>query len=292
MTRRSLLALAAAPRRSSPVRLSLGTYGLQSLSTDQALALIRSTGYDGAELCLMPGWPSEPARLDAPARRRIRSSHFPIPTLLENLNLLASPADHARALDRIRAAATLAHDLAPKNPPLLQTVLGGAGLAWDAVKDQMATRLADWARVAAENQIQLALKSHYGSPSDTPEKLLSLLDQVHHPALTAIYDYSHFQLLGLDLIPTLDTLLPRASFLTVKDSQLTPTRTARFLLPGDGNVDYTAYFHHLSQRQYRGWILVEISRQLQTAPGYDPTSAARRSYAAMSRALAAAHLRP
>ncbi|MFO0339663.1 MAG: hypothetical protein ACK52Z_13045, partial [Acidobacteriota bacterium] len=101
-----------------------------------------------------------------------------------------------------------------------------------------------------------------------------------------------FPLLRLDLLPTRATLRPRPSLLTARDSHLPPARTARFLLPGDGNVEYPADFHHLRQRPYRGWFLVEIRRQLQTAPGYDPTSAARRSYAAMSRALAAAHLRP
>lgn len=290
MTRRGLLALAAGPRGAA-VRLSLGTYGLQAFPVDRALAALYDIGYDGAELCLMPGWPSEPAQLDAPARRRIREQPLPIPTLLENLNLLASSADHARALDRIRAAAALAHDLAPKNPPLLQTVLGGAGRPWDQNKQQMASRLADWARVAAENRLQLAVKSHYGSASDTPEKLLWLLDQVRHPALTAIYDYGHFQLLGLPLAATLDTLLPRASFITVKDSQLIDGKTARFLLPGDGAVDYIAYFRHLRKRHYRGWILAEVSRQLQTAPGYDALAAARRAYAAMARALHAAALR-
>lgn len=289
MTRRGLLALAAAPRAAG-VRLSIGTYGMQAFEVDRALAEIRTIGYDGAELCLMPGWPSEPAKLDAAARRRIRGQALPIPTLLENLNLLASDADHARTLDRIRAAAALAHDLAPKNPPLLQTVLGGSGREWEQVKQQMAARLTDWARVAGENKLKLAVKSHYGSASDTPEKLLWLLDQVKSPALSAIYDYGHFQLLGLDLVTTLDRLLPRSSFVTVKDSKL-DGKTARFLLPGDGTVDYAAYFAHLKQRRYRGWVLAEVSRQLQTAPGYDELAAARRAYNSMSKTLQAAGLR-
>lgn len=290
MTRRGLLALAAAPR-GARVQLSIGTYGMQAFEVDRALAEIRAIGYDGAELCLMPGWPSEPSKLDAAARRRIRAQALPMPTLLENLNLLASDADHARSLDRIRAAASLAHDLAPKNPPLLQTVLGGTSREWEQVKQQMAARLADWARAAAESRLKLAVKSHYGSASDTPEKLLWLLDQVKNPALSAIYDYGHFQLLGLDLVTTLDALLPRSSFITVKDSKLVDGKTARFLLPGDGTVDYAAYFGRLKQRRYRGWVLAEVSRQLQTAPGYDALPAARRAYAAMSKALQAAGLR-
>ena len=41
------------------------------LAVDRALATIREIGYDGAELCLMAAWPSEPAKLDAATRKRI-----------------------------------------------------------------------------------------------------------------------------------------------------------------------------------------------------------------------------
>jgi hypothetical protein len=40
---------------------------MQPLEVDCALALIREVGFDGAELCLMPGWPGEPGMLNAAA---------------------------------------------------------------------------------------------------------------------------------------------------------------------------------------------------------------------------------
>lgn len=290
MRRRDLLLAMAAPRPSGPVRLSIGTYGMQGLELDRALALIGDIGFDGAELCLMPGWPSEPARLDAAARRRIRGQRVAIPTMIENFNTLASAADHGKTLDRIGRAAELAHDVAPKAPPLLQTVLGGSGQEWDQVKDQMAARLADWARAAERNRLRLAVKSHFGSASDTPEKLIWLLDRVKSPALSGIYDYGHFQLLGLGLRATLDVLLGRSSFITVKDSRLVGDR-AQFLLPGDGTVDYGEYFGYLKERGWRGWVLAEVSRQLQTVAGYDAEEAARRSYLHVAGALGRAGLR-
>ena len=288
MRRRDLLWLAAAGR--SAVRLHLGTYGMQALPVDRALNLIRETGYDGAELCLMAGWPSEPAKLDAAARRRIRTSGLPIPTLIENFNTLVADAEHERTLDRIRVAAALAHDIAPKSPSILQSVLGGKPAEWEQVKEKMAARLADWARVAGESRMPLAVKSHIGSASNTPEKLVWLLDRVKHPSLTAIYDYSHFQLLGLDLKTTIDTLLARSSFITVKDGRMVDGNP-QFLLPGDGTIDYRRYFSILKEKSYQGWMLVEISRQLQTQPGYDPIAAARRSYAALAGPLKEAGLR-
>ncbi len=299
MRRRDLLtaaigcpSLTAAGRGGAAVRLHVGNYGMQALSVDAALGLIREISYDGAELCLMAGWPSEPARLDAAARRRIRTNGLPIPSLIENFSTLGSDADHAKTLDRIRTAAALAHDIAPKNhPPILQSVLGGKPGEWEQVKEKMASRLADWAKVARENRIPLAVKSHIGSASDTPERLIWLLDRVKHPSLSAIYDYGHFQLLGLDLEASLNTLLPRSSFLTVKDGRM-ENGAARFLLPGDGTIDYRRYFSILKEKRYRGWMLVEISRQLQTQPGYDAAAAARRSYANLAGLLREAGLRP
>ena len=80
----------------------------QAVTVERALGSIREIGYDGAELCLMAGWPSEPAQLDAAGRRRIRGLGLPIPSMITNLNLLVSEAEHARTLDRIRVAAMLA----------------------------------------------------------------------------------------------------------------------------------------------------------------------------------------
>lgn len=275
------------------VRLHIGNYGLQSLAVDEALVRIREIGYDGAELCLMAGWPSEPGKLDAAARRRIREQPLPVPTLIENFNLLVSEAEHARTLERIGAAAALARDITPaKRPlPILQTVLGGKPDEWERVKAQMAARLADWTRAAGRSGIRLAVKSHIGSASNTLEKLIWLLDQVKGGAtLSAIYDYGHFQLMGLGLTATLDTLLPRTSFLTVKDGHMV-NGSPRFLLPGDGTIDYGEYFAYLKRRRYKGWMLVEISRQLQTQPGYDGVAAARRSYDYLAGRLRSAGLR-
>ena len=291
MTRRTLLGgLAAAAFAKSPIRLHTGNYGLQSIAVDEALATVRRIGYDGFGLCAILGWPSEPKMLAESDRRRIRESGFPIPTILDSYNLLASDAAHRSALDRLRAAAELAHDVAPGNPPLVQTVLGGATSDWPAQRDRMAVRLEEWGRVAAANRIRLAVKAHAMQAADTPGKLVWLLDKVKHPAITAIYDYGHFQLAGLGIEETMRQLLPRSAFLTVKDSKLVEGKP-RFLLPGDGTVDYGQYFKTVRRMNWQGWVLVEITRQLQTQPGYDGLRAAERSYRHMAAALRNAGLR-
>jgi inosose dehydratase len=291
MTRRDFAAcLAAAAAPPPAIRLHASNYGMQTLPVEQALAVIRRTGYDGMELCAMPEWPSEPARLSDSARRALRATGFPIPTLIDSFNLLVPEAEHDATLGRIRADAQLAHDVSPGRPPLLQTVLGGRPGQWPEVRARMAARLADWARAAEEARIALAVKAHANQAIDTPDKLLALLDDVRHPALAAIYDYGHFQLRGLALEATMDALLPRAAFLTVKDARVSDGKV-EFLLPGQGSIDYREYFGLVKRKGWRGWVLIEVSRQLQTQPGYDGARAAAMAYAHLAPILRSLGLR-
>ncbi len=280
----------ASAARSGAIKLEIGNYGMQNLEVDRALALIREIGYDGAELCLMPGWPSEPSRLDNAARRRIGESGFPVPSLIDTLNTMAPGGELNQIPGRIRAAAELAHDLSPNDPPILQTVLGGKVGDWDKIKETMASRVSEWARIAGDNHIRLAVKAHAMNACDTPDKLIWLLDRVNHPALTAVYDYGHFQLANLSIEDTMKALLPRSAFITVKDSKMMDGQP-RFLLPGDGSIDYARYFGTAKAMKWSGWVLVEVTRQLQIEPGYQAETAARRSYRHLAPILARLGLR-
>ncbi len=290
ITRRTLLAAAMAAAKPKAIRLEIGNYGMQSLGVEEAIGHIRRIGYDGAELCLMPGWPSEAKALSGADRRKLRGLGFPIPTMIEAFNLMASDEAHKATLDRIRAAAALAYDLNPKDPPLLQSVLGGKAGDWPKIREQMASRLADWGRVAAECKIKLAVKAHAMNAVDTPGKLLQLLDQVNNPAVTAIYDYGHFQLRDLSIEESMDEMIGRSIFLTVKDSKSVDGKP-EFLLPGEGTIDYTRYFRKVKAVGWKGWVLVEISAQVFRKPGYDPIRAAEKSYSHLAPILSAAGLR-
>jgi inosose dehydratase len=108
--------------------------------------------------------------------------------------------------------------------------------------------------------------------------------------LQAAYDYSHYEHRDLTLERTLRTLLPRTRFIHVKDCRLENGR-AVFLLPGDGQTDYAAYFRQLRMANWRGCVCVEVSGMLHSRAGYDPLAAARRSYANLAPAFVKADLR-
>ncbi len=284
----------AAPAQSQ-VSLGFSLYGMKSLPLDKALQTCAAVGFDSVELALMPGNPTEPKLLSAEARRGLRSRldalALKLGGLMENLPILGEARAHQQNLERIKAAAELAHALAPSAPPPLETVLGGRPADWEKVRDTIAARLREWAGVAAANKLVLAIKPHVAGAMHLPEHALWLLEQVRSPALRLAYDFSHYQLRGLVLADTMKAILPHAVFIHVKDADGDAAKFS-FRLPGEGKISYADYFRSLKEAAWRGPVVVEVSSQLSNKPGYDPLAAARTSYAALAPAMASAGLRP
>ncbi|MEQ2010161.1 MAG: TIM barrel protein, partial [Limisphaerales bacterium] len=150
---------AAAPARR--VGLGFSLYGMKTLPVADALRVCAETGFHDVEFALNPGYPTEPKLLSPEQRKDLRAQlaarGLRLAALMDNLSLTADDATHAKSLERIQAAAQLAHDLAPDAPPVLETVMGGKPAEWDKVKAQMAERLADWAKAAAAAKITLCI---------------------------------------------------------------------------------------------------------------------------------------
>lgn len=273
------------PSRESRLSLGFSLYGMPKLELEQALRVCAEVGYDHVEFCLNSGYPTHPEGL-TPARRRqtvdlLAELRLRVSALMVLLNLAANDEAHRQGLGVIAAAARVAHDLNDREPPLIETVLGGTPGEWDSLKTRLAARLADWAQAAEEHRVVLGLKAHVSSAVNRPERLLWLLEQIPSPALQVVYDFSHFELQGIGLEESLQTLLPRTRLIHMKDTR-GDTREFRFLLPGEGRTDYRLYFDLLRKHRYTGPVCVEVSGQVFGQPGYDPVDAARRCHAALS----------
>jgi inosose dehydratase len=268
---------------------------MKALPLAEALRACAALGYDGVELALMPGWPAEPARLAADARqelkKRLTDAGLALLGLMENMAEPADDATHRANLDRLKAAAELGHTLSPQNPPVIETILGGRPAQWDQVKERLAGRLRDWAGAAAAARTVVAVKPHVANALHTPEGARWLLAQVQSPWLKLAFDYSHFAPRGLPLAETVAKLVPASAFIHVKDVR-GGAEKVEFLLPGEGGLDYAAYFRLLREAGYRGPVVVEVSGQVSGRPGYDPVAAARRCYANLAPALRRAGVRP
>lgn len=279
---------ATAFRARRPLGMSL--YGMKTLPVPEALSQCARIGYRNVELCIDPGFPAAPARMDAAARRALRaqagSLGLGFSGMMLNLNLAAAE-NHAANLEAIKAAAELAHDLAPGAPPPIETVFRGKPAQWEALKEGMVARLIDWADAAKAGAIRFVVKAHVSMVVNTPERLLWLLGRVNRPEIRVAYDYSHFELQGIPMEESWAALRPYTEFVHVKDTA-GDAKKFRMLLPGEGRTDYVALFRLLQASGYSGPVVVEVSTQIFSRPGYDPVQAAESSYAALSRALAQA----
>ncbi|MCX6900763.1 MAG: sugar phosphate isomerase/epimerase [Verrucomicrobia bacterium] len=302
LTRRQFLqqtaataALAALPSSSraggAGISLGFSLYGMKTVPLDDALRTCAEIGYRNVEFALNPGFPTEPKLLSAEARKNLRSRlaslRLDLSALMLNISLTADDAAHAKNLDALKAAVQLAQDLAPQQPPVVETVLGGKPAEWDNVKDRMAERLQSWAAVATAGRTTLAIKAHVGNAVNSPERLLWLIEKAHSPAVKATYDYSHFQLAGIPLADSLKALLPQTRFIHLKDAT-GDAKKFQFLLPGEGKTDYATYFKLLKQFGYSGPVVVEVSGQIFNKLGYDANAAAKKCFAVLSAALARA----
>lgn len=289
-------ARAAPPAEPPKPGLGFSLYGMRSLPLAEALATLAQIGYECTELPVMPDWPGDSRRMTHAQRQTLRHQltehRLRLSALMENLPL-AAVDDETPLLDRLRHALTLASELTSpmdspgaageQRGPVVETILGGRPGSFEDVKERLAERLHRWAEVAADGKVVVAIKAHVSNAVQRPEQLIWLVEQVASPWLKAAYDYSHYQVQGLGLAETLQIVRPHLAFVHVKDGESADGRT-RFLLPGEGRTDYAQLWQRLLAWGYRGDVVVEVSSQISTAPGYDPLTAARQCYLVLSRA--------
>ena len=292
-----LAALGAKALAAPPARIGFGfsLYGMRSLKVAEALKVCAEIGYSGVELACLKDWPCDAAALTKADRAAIRLQlndlALDLPSLMENLGLVVPEAQHQTNLERLKAACELAHDLAPDQAPLIETVLGGKPTEWESLRDKMVVALKDWERVASSHKTVVAIKAHISGALHTPQDAKWLVQQIDSPWIRLVYDYSHFQRQKLDLKESLTAMIRETVFVHIKDNLTTDGKT-EFALPGDArDIDYAEYLTLLRNGGYRGAVVAEVSAQVSGKPGYDPVAAAKRCYANIQPAFIKAGLR-
>ena len=279
--------LAAPQSRRLPFGFSL--YGMKTLPWPEGLAQVARLGYQCTELCLRTGWNTEPKLLNrtdrAEVRKRIGDLGLALSSVMENLALARVGGNPEANLERLRAAAEVCHECSPGPTALIETTVGGRPDSWDDRKSAMAGELGAWAHAAERLQVTLAIKAHSKTAMCRPERLLWLADQVKSSRLKLVYDFSHFAAFGLDMRETMQQIVPRTVFVHIKDT-IGRAPDHRFVLPGDGPVDFRPYIRNLVELGYRGPVVVEVSVDVFDQPGYDPVAAAEHCWRKLSPAFA------
>lgn len=251
------------------MRLSCSDYTWPLLPHSSALDLIRALGCHGVDIGFMgrrshvrPEAVHGAVALAAGAvRERIESRGlavadvFAIPfTDFETMSANnPDPAQQARSLEFFADAVEFA---ASVGAPGLTTLPGVqfAGDTFDAAMQRSAEGLRRRVEVAASRNLATSVEPHTGSLIDTPEKTLTLLDQV--PGLHITLDYAHYVYGGVAQ-SDIDPLLRYARHL-----QCRPGRPGGLQVAvSEDTIDWHSVVAQLSAAGYTGWLALEYTWQ-------------------------------
>jgi inosose dehydratase len=272
------------------MRIGYCTWGTKTIDIEQLIPAIAKIGYQGIELAVTPGWPTELYSLHAARRQRIAQ-------LLDEYGLVltavaghtsmceSDPDQNATNLQRLRDAIGLAAELAQEGEqPIVVSLVGGPVDAWDARRQIVAGRVHSLGEYAASRGVVLALEPHSGTSFDTPDKAIWLLEQVNHPAVRLNFDISHFEVIGIGIDACVPHMVPWSVHTHVKD-QRGRYPNHEFLTPGSGPFDLVHYLKAMHAAGYTGFIGMEVSVMVQRRPGYDPLVDAALGYYALRHAF-------
>ncbi len=272
------------------MKLSYSTWGMQTTPIDEAVRHCAALGYDGLELTVIPGWPTDAATMSAEERQRIRrlydGSGLELCGISGNVSLLQDdPAAEAAEEARFRGYLDFAAEMQqPGETLIVTTISGGAPGDWETRRRQFVETAGRLAEYAHDRGVMVGIEPHVGHALRTPDDALWLVDQVDSPGLTIHFDISHFNVQGIPMEESVAKLTPISLHTHIKDERgIFPNHD--FLIPGEGEMDYPRYLRPMSEAGYDGHIVVEISLMVQRRPDYDALAAATQSYDVLSRAF-------
>ncbi|WP_149498090.1 TIM barrel protein [Roseiconus lacunae] len=267
--------------------IGFGTYGHPGMSLSQSIDLVAKTGFDSIEIVSMPGYHGAPDQLTPEQRKAIGQRITDQGLQLGALMGLPNPNRERIQSDRrsVQKMLQLATDLAPKQPPIIQSVLGGG--RWEDLKTLYRDVLGDWTRLASEANVRLAIKPHRSHAMSLPEHAIWLIEQLGKPdSLCMVYDHSHYAYRELKIETLVDQALPYTGYIVVKDIAMVDGKT-QFALPGEiGSIPHGKILQRFIAGGYRGEVCCEVSSQVWRQPNYSPQNATEICYRNLSKMTA------
>ncbi|MEM9283294.1 MAG: hypothetical protein AAGA96_15840 [Verrucomicrobiota bacterium] len=272
--------------------LAMGTYGMSSLSLEDSVRLIGETGFDALELTVFPGTPGHPSVAFDTAEKRARfqgwleDHELRWTAVMADFRPEADERKHREQLLELALLVEMLYKLAPSNPPIIQTILGGK--EWLESRNLFRDRLANWNQVLADLKGYVAIKPHRNHAMSSPKHAKWLLDQLGNPRrLSMVFDYSHYVYgeLPMTVDEAVNVSLPMTSYVAVKDAVKREGKV-RYALPGTTDSwDQSDVIGELYWGGYRGDFCCEVSAQVWREPNYDAVEATQVSYRNMVEAF-------
>ncbi|MEZ4506714.1 MAG: sugar phosphate isomerase/epimerase [Thermomicrobiales bacterium] len=269
------------------MKLSYSTWGMQTTPIDDAVRHCAALGFDGLELTIIPGWPTDATTMTDIERKRIRRLYddagLELCGISGNVDLLADDAvaNEARLRSYLDFAAEIQH---PGDELIVTTVSGATPGEWDARKGELVEIVGRLAEYAHERGVMVGMEPHVAHALCMPDDAVWLIEQVGSPGATIHFDISHFNVQGIPMEESVVKLTPVSRHTHIKDERGRYPEH-EFLIPGEGEMDYPRYLRLMSEAGYDGHIVVEISLMVQRRPDYDALAAATQTYDVLSRAF-------
>lgn len=270
--------------------LGFSTWAMPALPIDPVVAHLAQVGFDAIEICVLPHFSTALDKLDAAERKRIaqllRDHHLKLSAVNAYVDLMEpDPAKFADNAAYVQRAADLAAEwIQDGRQPVVVSGFGGRPGELVTRQGQLVERINQLGDYAQSCGVVVALEHHVGNAVETPDQVVSIMQQVTSPGARINFDISHFNVVGIPIEESVDKIFPYAVHTHIKDeSGRAPNH--QYLIPGEGVFDYVRYLKAMAAHGYTGAISTEISVMVQRRPTYDALATATRSYEIVSQAF-------
>lgn len=270
--------------------LGFSTWAMPALPIDPVVAHLAAVGFDAIEICVLPRFSTALDNLDRAERQHIpkllRDHKLKLSAVNAYVDLMEQdPSKFAENFAYVQRAADLAAAwIQDGRQPVVVSGFGGRPGELATRQEELVERINKLGDYAQARGVVVALEHHVGNAVETPDQVVSIMQQVTSPGARINFDISHFNVVGIPIEESVDKIIPYAVHTHIKDeSGRAPNH--QYLIPGEGVFDYVRYLKAMAAHGYKGAISTEISVMVQRRPTYDALATATRSYEIVSQAF-------
>jgi len=275
------------------MKLGYSTWAMPKIPIDTSIKFLSETGYDGITIATLPQFTTSINNLDIEERKRIlnlsKLYSIPITSVMSFTNLMEENKESLKNnIKFVNDSIDLANDWGTN---CLITGIGGKPNELEDIQksEEFIERISELGLIAKSKGVTIALEPHVDQAVEKPDQLVELINKINMDSVKANFDISHFNVQGIDVNESIDKVLPISVACDVKDERgVVPNWS--YVAPGEGEFDYTNYLKIMKKADYKGFITIEISFQVQANRNYDPLATAKKSYEILERAFKEANI--